>query len=363
METLENFGISQKLFEEWREPREGTDNPTKANNPVWNWLVQTKLSAWAANKASERDYYADGPTWCFDRYGQSTTQLPDGRKIYIGGEHEDHYDPDFCIYNDVVVEHIDGSLDIYIYPQSVFPATDFHSATLVNNEIFIIGRLGYHDQRHIKQTPVFILNINNFSIRKQETTGSNPGWIFGHNATLLEDGKTLLIRQGEIYSGPETPVTENINEWCLDLSSGSWKLSKENNWPRWQYIRADKKYNLLWELRQLLWHQDMNWKSEHDRELVKLIDQLGHHPDLPTLKSLYQPPLKFEPLPEREGDGEYNQHRILVEGVVVRYKEEHWEIQVTVEGYLPPKIVALLKEDLYSKLSDLVKTQWEISDI
>lgn len=363
METLENFGISQKLFEEWREPREGTDNPTKANNPVWNWLVQTKLSAWAANKASEHDYYADGPTWCFDRYGQSTNQLPDGRKIYIGGEHEDHYDPDFCIYNDVVVEHIDGSLDIYIYPQSVFPATDFHSATLVNDEIFIIGRLGYHDQRHIKQTPVFILNIDNFSIRKQETTGSNPGWIFGHNATLLEDGKSLLIRQGEIYSGPETPVTENINEWSLDLSSGSWKLSKENNWPRWQYIRADKKSNLLWELRQLLWHQEMNWKSEYDRDLVKLIDQLGHHPDLPTLKSLYQPPLKFEPLPEREGDGEYNQQRILVEDVVVRYKEEHWEVQVTVEGYLPPDIIALLKQDLYSKLSNLVKTQWKVSDI
>jgi len=26
-------------------------------------------------------------------------QLPDGRLVSVGGEHEDYYDPDFCIYN------------------------------------------------------------------------------------------------------------------------------------------------------------------------------------------------------------------------------------------------------------------------
>ncbi|MCE3253995.1 MAG: hypothetical protein K0Q67_3015 [Cellvibrio sp.] len=60
MEKLKDYGISQELFEEWRKPREGTDNPTKANNPVWHWLVQTRLSAWAANNASEHNDYPDG---------------------------------------------------------------------------------------------------------------------------------------------------------------------------------------------------------------------------------------------------------------------------------------------------------------
>ena len=35
--------------------------------------------------------------------GRSTVWLPDGRVVLIAGEHEDSYDPDFCIYNDVVV--------------------------------------------------------------------------------------------------------------------------------------------------------------------------------------------------------------------------------------------------------------------
>ena len=46
-----------------------------------------------------------GPYWSWDRFGRTSTTLPDGRIVHIAGEHEDYYDNDFCIYNDVVVEH------------------------------------------------------------------------------------------------------------------------------------------------------------------------------------------------------------------------------------------------------------------
>lgn len=39
------------------------------------------------------------PVRCFQRFGSTVTVLPDGRLVHIGGEHEDEYDPDFCIYN------------------------------------------------------------------------------------------------------------------------------------------------------------------------------------------------------------------------------------------------------------------------
>jgi len=88
-----------------------------------------------------------GPTWSFDRFGQSVTEMPDGRTVYIGGEHEDHYDPDFCIYNDVAVKYPDGAVDFYCYRKSDFPPTDFHSASLVGKKIVIIGGLGYVEER------------------------------------------------------------------------------------------------------------------------------------------------------------------------------------------------------------------------
>ena len=43
----------------------------------------------------------------------------------MGGEHEDFYDPDFCIYNDVVVYDGHGDFTIYGYPKEVFPSHGF----------------------------------------------------------------------------------------------------------------------------------------------------------------------------------------------------------------------------------------------
>lgn len=80
--------------------------------------------------------------------------MPDGRAVHIGGEHEDYYDPDFFIYNDVTVVGPDGSIKIRGYSRGVFPPTDFHSATLAGDAILIIGRLGYPDQRVAGRTPV-----------------------------------------------------------------------------------------------------------------------------------------------------------------------------------------------------------------
>ena len=71
----------------------------------------------------------------------------------IAGEHEDFYDPDFCIYNDVFVERARRPPGIYRYPKDVFPPTDFHTATLVGDEIILIGSLGYRDLRRAGRSP------------------------------------------------------------------------------------------------------------------------------------------------------------------------------------------------------------------
>ena len=76
------------------------------------------------------------------RFGQTLTRLPDGTVVEIGGEHEDSYDRDFCIYNDVFVHGSDGSIAILGYPEATFPPTDFHTATYIGNWIYIIGGHG-----------------------------------------------------------------------------------------------------------------------------------------------------------------------------------------------------------------------------
>ena len=124
------------------------------------------------------------PGWCICRFGQSETHLPDGTVIYIGGEYEDFYDPDHYIYNDVVVLRPDGSIEIYGYPTSIFPPTDFHSATLCDDEIIIIGGLGGSGKRDDNDTLVFRLQLNDFAIHRVPTQGDAPRWLYGHKADL-----------------------------------------------------------------------------------------------------------------------------------------------------------------------------------
>ncbi len=155
--------------------------------------------------------------------GMSFTKLPDGRFVQIAGEHEDFYDSDFYIYNDVIVHSTNGKFTIYGYPKDAFPPTDFHTATLVDGFIYIIGSLGYQGTRRFGETPIYRLNCKNWSIESVQATGDNPGWIFKHNCRLV-DGCKLVISGGEIckrQKGKEKNEA-NTNEYELDLATMKW---------------------------------------------------------------------------------------------------------------------------------------------
>lgn len=153
--------------------RFGRANPERMRVPVWEWMVRTKQDPYLVRESLklESNYGRHvNPDWCFDRMGAAQVEMADGRIITIAGEHEDFYDPDFCIYNDVVVQQGDD-VEIYGYPRSVFPPTDFHTATLVGANIVIIGSLGYPEERSPSPTPVFRLDTADYRIEGVETKG------------------------------------------------------------------------------------------------------------------------------------------------------------------------------------------------
>ena len=232
--------VTRELFLKWRSPRFGSANPERMNNPVWEWQVRSKINAYEATQRKRGPSALDaGPGWCFVRFGQSSTQLPDGRTVFIAGEHEDFYDPDFYIYNDVVVQHPDGNLDIYGYPRAEFPPTDFHSATLVSNRIVLIGRLGYPEERRPRRTPVMLLDLKTFAITEAKTSGSPPGWIHSHKATLSANGDSILVQGGKLERGEGMSLVENIDDWRLHLGDWRWERLTDRRWPCWEVRRKD----------------------------------------------------------------------------------------------------------------------------
>ena len=103
------------------------------------------------------------------------------------------------------------------YPTSIFPPTDFHTATLVGDSIWIIGGLGYAGERKIGKTPVHRLNLNDFSIHRVDTSGELPGWINRHQATLTKDG--ISISGGKTEPGYQ----DNTASFILNLDTFVWE--------------------------------------------------------------------------------------------------------------------------------------------
>jgi hypothetical protein len=203
--------------------RFGASNPEKMNFPFWRSMVTAGVNAWSAKDHFEDTEFERDEIFCFKRFGKSINELPDGRIIEIAGEHEDSYDPDFCIYNDVVAHHGDGTFDIFGYPKEVFPPTDFHPATLVGKFIYIIGSLGYYGERRYGATQVYRLNTETLAIEEVQTSGDNPGWISRHKATF-RGGHKICIRGGKIsvWNGAAEDYVDNPSDYVLNLDSFVW---------------------------------------------------------------------------------------------------------------------------------------------
>jgi hypothetical protein len=345
--------LTRELFLQWRNPRRGRSNPENQTNPIWTWLVRSRLGAFRANAHFDGPCATEaGPGWCAERFGQSLSELPDGRVLCVAGEHEDFYDADFFIYNDVILRHPDGRIEIFGYPREIFPPTDFHSATLVGNRLILIGNLGYPEDRRPHETPVFALDLTTFAFAPVSTSGGNPGWIHGHTASLSADRQSLLVHGGKLDpGGPGRSLPENIDDWRLDLVSWTWKRLTRRDWPRWEFARADGRANHLWEIEQAAWARQVGWEKDFQDQMDKLETRLGVRPDLDLLAALFHPPLDHEALPG--GDEEYNTFRRKIGGVTVRYVVDMNSVTMTVEGSLSAEHVSSLASDLRDKLSRL----------
>lgn len=267
-----DFSVTKEDYLKWRSVRFGKDNPEIVTSNYHRWLIASREPALLIkrhfgdiNSKSNRD-----PIWCFDRFGQSETIDSAGNTYLIGGEHEDHYDPDFCIYNDAVRIGADGSVTLYLYPENVFPPTDFHSATLIGSEIFIIGTLGYMQTRKAGTTNVYRLSLTDMSISKIETTGENPGWIFGHKSEFDKKSNEILVRGGKTYHPEENFIRDNFNVYGLNVENGKWSLRRKTNVEQWKFECTNISNHL--SISALYSNRNAEQFSMDDEEMKKVIE-------------------------------------------------------------------------------------------
>lgn len=371
--------ITREHFLEWRAARRGSHPAEDQTNPVWLWILDTNVTAFHANDhfKGPNPYERDtGPGWCFNRFGRTVTDLPDGRRIIISGEHEDSYDPDFFIYNDVVVVESDGRVRILGYPEEHFPPTDSHSATLLGDSILLIGNLGYGHFRRPGDTQVMRLDLGTMEFSAVETTGEKPGWISRHEAEL-QDG-SIVIRDGMIQHAED--YLENFDSWRLDLGTWQWTRLTRRTILRWHFYRAEPRDMNLWRMRMAAVDDllagikdECLWMTEGAEEpdiaqaratLQARTDGDVEEPlafDRELLNILYDPPVPHTADRESAMSG---QLRYIVDDVVIRFDEEIMSgVYMTVEGELPEAMLAYYVEQVRERLGELEGCEYFVQNL
>lgn len=218
--------VTSDEFRSGRMRRFGTQNPEEINDPFWHCMIRAGVAAFQAKQFYKTaDGSDDSAVWCAQRFGQTISFLPNGIIVQVAGEHEDSYDEDFCIYNDVFVHNRDGKVLIFGYPKSVFPPTDFHTATLIGEYIYLIGSLGYAGHRAYGTTPVYRLHTESFQIEPAETRGVAPGWLYKHRAVRLGSDE-IQISGGNVvtHDGVGEVHAANLQTFVFDTSLSFWRI-------------------------------------------------------------------------------------------------------------------------------------------
>ncbi|MDO4250383.1 MAG: hypothetical protein Q4C68_02615, partial [Moraxella sp.] len=295
----------------------------------------------------------------------SQTLLPNGCVVLIGGEYEDFYDPQFAIYNDIIVIDPKGGVKVYAYPKDIFPPTDFHSAVLIGDAIWVIGGLGYIQDRQYDKTLIYKINIHNFEITKVDAI-NDIGLIHHHIADV--DNHQILVKEGEILVNIHPLIDgefsyKNMNTWAFDTKNLIWKNATNYQWCGF-FIRPKTIQEFyFWEFNQLVWNMEYyQGKTEFD-EIIKdwineLSDCLGSCPNIQAYRNLYTLPMEFK-LQDSE---EFRTTIISIDGIKVRCIENEY-FEVYIEGQLAKNKLAMLKHHFCQTLALMVNSPCEIGDL
>lgn len=326
--------------------RFGRKNPERLHLEHWEWMVRSREDPYHVRErlGIESNFPMSGrqagrhrPDFCFVRFGMSRTPMPDGRIICVGGEHEDWYDPDFCIYNDVVVLRpapgqqtvtLDlGEVEIYAYPESEFAPTDFHSATLVGDRLILIGRVGYDPPSERCHAPVYAVDATTYHITRLDTRGQLPGWLYEHHASFDAARYAISVRGGKVFAREAEQGVPNRTAYRLWLDGLRWELL--NTQEEFRMFRLD-------EVRSA---------------------RYGACPTPDAFRPQRVPHAWL--LPEERGVDVY---RLDVQGVRIEFEVYCTEVRMTVEGTLPQDLLDTLIEDIVENLNS-GGAEWEWTEL
>ncbi len=206
-----------------------------------------------------------------------------------------------------------------------------------------------------------MLDIESYAFTSHQTGGDPPPWLYKHRAELSESGDAITVSGGiEDRARAKTEV-ENLDTWELCLETFTWRRTKHLPWRRWELARADGTKNCLSEIRQALWSRGVGWDDEYQKDMARLIKQLGNAPDIDAVEVVYRPSVPHDYMGEDEEN--YNTYRIVVNDVTVRFVESYFAVQMTIKGSIPDATAETILKDVCRNLSQLEGADYAAEEI
>jgi hypothetical protein len=227
------FPIASEVYRRARNPRYGTSNPDRSDNPFWHEMARRR---WLPSRA--RLHFGDAPpprprwkedgshklkrtiedvVWTAAREDALDLTLADGRRLCIGGVITDYGDDyaDPWIYNDVIVTRTDGTVEILTYPLEVFPNLFWPAVgAAVGEHVYIYGQIDWrHSGDRSRAHVILQLDTSTYEI---VPVAAPPDSIPIDMRTGVKDGNRAVFSiQRRQSSDPEMSI-------ALDLATLTW---------------------------------------------------------------------------------------------------------------------------------------------
>ncbi len=144
-----------------------------------------------------------------NRDGHTSTLLPDGRVLIVGGVDGTTY------YSSV--EIFDPSTNAWTSATSMSVARAYHSATLLQNgKVLVVGGANSSAGPSLKSVEIYNPTTDTWTTKGSITVGR----VF-HSATLLKDGR-VLVAGGSTDADTWTPSTTTATAEIYDPGTGTW---------------------------------------------------------------------------------------------------------------------------------------------
>ena len=133
--------------------------------------------------------------WTAVREDAFQVTLCDGRQLLVGGEVSDYGDEyaDPWVYNDIIVTHADGTVEILTYPKEVFPALHWPTGVAVDDSVYIFGIASRELHPHRSRAPVVLkLDVSSYAI-SELTAADPPVRVNIHAGAAIRQGNRIVF--------------------------------------------------------------------------------------------------------------------------------------------------------------------------